>query len=130
MSLLAEPGVSARDLIFVQPLKFEEGADPDIDLGQWVADGPPLKVLSVELGGAESYREGKQDQSVSYTLYVSTKRGQPKPVDVRGRIWHPEASERNPDGTPNYATALSVDSAILRKGVSGMICVVECGRTS
>ncbi len=74
--------------------------------------GNPIRVYSRKLGSAESYREGKQEQTVSYTLYADHRRGVEFPVREKDRIWHPKASDRNADGTPNYETALTVDSVV------------------
>jgi len=127
MSLLDQPGITPRDLIRVQPVAWQEGADPDIDLGSWVASAPTIRVYSKKLGSGQSYRDGKQDQTVSYVLYADHRRGRPFPVGEKDRIWHPEASDTHPDGTPDYGTALDVDSVVTydKDGVGE----IQCGRT-
>lgn len=115
MSLRSTPGVVSRDIVFAQPLVWQEATDPDdvMDQGRWVANGRPIEVFPRKIGAAESFRDGKQDQVLNYTLYADHRRGVPFPVGEKDRIWLEEAGERNEDGSPNYWTALEVWSVIL-----------------
>lgn len=126
MSLLSQPGVNARDLIAVQPVR-RVPAESQWENETLQATGQSIRVYSRKVGSAESYREGKQDQTVSYTLYAEHRRGVPFPVKEKDRIWHPKASDRNTDGTPNYETALTIDSVVEYDDEG--IAVLECGRT-
>ncbi len=126
MTLLSQPGVNARDLISVQPVRRMPA------VSQWENEtfqalGNSIRVYSRKLGSAESYREGKQEQTVSYTLYADHRRGVTFPVREKDRIWHPKASDRNTDGTPNYETALTVDSVVEYDDEG--VCVISAGRT-
>lgn len=112
MSLLSQPGVQARNLVRVQPVKMLPGADPDVDTPVPTPVGPEIRVHSEKLTSAQSYREGKQEQTISYVLYADHRRGRSFVVGEKDMIWHPKGSERNPDGTPNYWTALEIDSVV------------------
>lgn len=126
-ALRGEPGVVSQDIVRIQPVVWDEGVDRDIDTPQWVANGRPIEVISQKIGSAASFREGKPDQTLSYHLYALHTPGRTFPIGEKDRIWHPEASDRNPDGTPNYATAMEVDSVVLRNRERRAI--IEAGRT-
>jgi hypothetical protein len=127
LALRGQPGVIARDIVRAQPITWQPPVDPDVDMGQWVASGPAIEVYPRKIGSGESYREGKQDQTLSYTLYADHRRGSTFPVGEKDRIWLAEAGQRKPDGTPDYQTALEVQSVVLYndEGVG----VIEAGRT-
>jgi hypothetical protein len=127
VSLRSQPGVIARDIVRAQPVKWQEGADPDLDLGSWIVSGQPIEVFPVKIGSAESFREGKQDQTVSYVLYTNHRRGQTFPLGEKDRIWLAEAGERKADGTPDLSSALTIDSVVLHndEGVG----TIQAGRT-
>lgn len=127
MGLRGQPGVIARDIVRAQPVVWDEPQDPDVDLGEWVANGRPIEVFPRKLGSAESFREGKQDQILSYTLYADHRRGVPFPVGEKDRIWLEEAGTRHQDGTPDYSTALTVDSVITYNAEK--IAEIQAGRT-
>lgn len=114
MSLLAQPGVQARDLIFVQPLA-QRLLDPvDEDSGYtWQPVGDPIKVFSRKLTSGEAYRQGKTDTNLNYTLYADYRRGQVFPLTEKMRVWHPEASGRLENDEPDYDTALDIRSVVL-----------------
>jgi hypothetical protein len=127
LGLRAQPGVIPRDIVRAQPVVWEDPADPDVDLGEWVANGRPIEVFPRKIGSAESYREGKQDQTLSYTLYADHRRGRAFPLTEKDRIWLEEAGTRRQDGTPDYSTALTVDSVILYN--DERVAEIQAGRT-
>lgn len=112
MSLLAQPGVQARDLIKVIPLTqgYIDPDDPDAGYG-WIAQ-PPLTVYSRKLTSGEAYVSGKTNTNLNYILYTSYRRGDPQPVTEKQRIWHPEGSERDINGDPIYESAFEIRSVV------------------
>lgn len=128
MSLKSQPGVLARDLIYIQPVKQQMVGDPDVGYQAWGPVGPMLLAYSQKLGSGQSFREGKQEQTLSYRVIIEYKRGQVYPFGEKDGIWHPQASDRLSDGTPDYSTALSIDSIVSYPEPEG-VSVIECGRT-
>jgi hypothetical protein len=127
MSLRSQPGVIPRDIVKAQPIRWDPPNDPDIELGEYVALGRTIEVFPVKIGSAESYREGKAEQTLSYTLYADHRRGVTFPLKEQDRIWLEEAGERKPDNTPDLTTAMTIDSVILHNDEG--VAVLECGRT-
>lgn len=107
MSLLSQPGITARDLITVQPLSSQL-IDPNNDYRGygWLPFGPPLRVYSKKLGAGEGFRDGKTQTDVNYTLYADYRRGTTFPITEKHQIWHPEFSRRLDNGDPDYSDRL------------------------
>lgn len=112
MSLRGAPGYNPRDLVTVIPLGWDAGTDPDVDLGGWERKGPDMRVISRKLSSAQAFRAGKQDQDVAFVLYADHRPYSTFPLTEKDRIWHPRASERNSDGTPNFGTSMDIDSIV------------------
>ena len=117
MTILAQPGVYPRDLISVQPVGY--GPDPrGEDWGRtWQPKGRPLRAFSRKLTSSELHNTGKSDQVISYNVYVDLPRGfrtgsTMLPVNEKDRLWHPEGSGRNADGTPDYSTSMEIISVV------------------
>lgn len=128
MSLRSQPGVLSRDLVTIQPVKEQMTGDPDVGSPEMLPAGPPVLAYSRKLGSGQAFREGKQDQTVSYRLIIDYRRGQVYPFGEKDGIWHPEASERLLNGQPNYETALEIDSIVSYAEPEG-VSVIEAGRT-
>lgn len=113
MSLLAQPGVTTKDIVTIQPVAWQ--VDPrGEDWGkEWVLKGRPLKAISKRLSSSELFNTGKTDLTIAYNLYVEIPRSytpgvSTPPVVEKDRIWHPEGSKRNSDGTLDYETSMEV----------------------
>lgn len=127
MSLRGQPGLDPRDLIQVQPVAYEEDPRGEDYGNTWVARGRPIEVYSEKLTSGELFVEGKSNLTLGYKMYANYRRGTALPVSEKERVWHPEGSRRNPDGTPDYSTALDVSSVVpfAKDGV----CQIDAGRT-
>ncbi len=127
MSLLSQPGITARDLIVCQPVS-NQPLDPTNDWKGYamLPLGPPLRVYSKKLGAGESFREGKGQTDVNYTLYADYRRGTVFPIKEKHSIWHPEFSLRKPDGTPDYTDRLLDVQSVVTHANDG-VAVVDCG---
>jgi hypothetical protein len=111
LNLLAQPGIQARDLLTVVPVsrQREDPGDEDSSL-VWLPAEQPMRVFSRKLTSSEAFNQGKTQLTTPYTLYADHRRGTTFPLTTRMRLWHPKASSRNPDGTPDYETALDIQS--------------------
>lgn len=127
MSLRSQPGLEPRDLILVQPVRFVPGDDPDIDRPSLQPVGPRREAYSEQVGAGEAYIQGKSNYTLSYTIYVDWMRGTDLGFTVQDYLWHPEASTYHQDGTPDWSTALNIDSiqTFPRDGIAR----IEAGRT-
>ena len=128
MSLLSQPGVRVRDLVTVQPVKFLRVGDPDVGTPSWQPIGPPLRAHTRKLGSGEAFRDGKQEQTISYRIYIDYRRNQVYPFGEKDRIWVPGASDRLANGQPNYETALEIDSMVSYVPPDG-VTEIQAGRT-
>ncbi len=126
MSLIAQPGITARDLIRVQPVKYVKPSEWENAVPTLV--GPPLRAHSEKLPSGRAFIEGKTGLDVNYKLYVDYRRGQKFPFGEKDYIWHPEGSELNEDGSPNLATSLEVQSIVPYK--TDGVAQIDAGRVT
>lgn len=127
MSLPEKLGVARKDLIEVIPVASQD--DPrGKNWGKvWapLLDPPELRVFSRKIGAGEAYRDGKTETRVNFTVYADHRRTVPFPLNERHRLWHPELSKRNSDDTPNYATALEIQSVVTNN--QDGVAIIDCG---
>jgi hypothetical protein len=91
--------------------------------------GDPIRAHSMKMPAGRAYATGRPQNSITYRLLVDYRPGDPLfPVsEYSGFIWHPEGSEVNEDGTPNYHTALTIQSIVPHK--RERYATIECSRT-
>lgn len=127
MSILAQPGITARDLIEVRVV----GETPN-EKGEEYAPvpgpvGDPVKVISKPLTGRERFEQGKTGSTVAYTLYADLEGSEH--VTPKTRLWHPVESKLDEDGSPVWTESLLDVSSVQRFVFGENIAVVECERT-
>lgn len=126
MSLATQPGYRKKELVTIQPLALEPDPRGEEWGNIWQPSGATMQVINRKLGAAESFGQGKRDQTYSYILYADYKRGTTFRVNEKMQVWHPEVSHRNQDGSIDVNTGMEVDSVVTyrRDGIA----VLECHR--
>lgn len=127
MSIRAQPGYDPIDNRTVIPLR--DIADPmegERANFQPIPGVGTMRVQSRKLTEARAFLEGKNMKTKPYTLYADHRRGTRFPIRDFDRIWHPDACDTLANGSPDYGTALTVDSVVSYE--REQVAVIECSR--
>jgi hypothetical protein len=130
VSLRGQPGYDPIDLRTIVPLADVsdpgEGGNPD---WQPIEGFSSLEVISRKLSRQQVFREGMPVTTIAYNLYADHRKGITFPITENHRIWHPDDSENNPDGTPNLRTAFDITSVVTydREGIAQIACQRSTG---
>jgi hypothetical protein len=94
-----------------QPVDPDHPYDSDYKYLPTVPNG--MRAYSKKLSAGAAYNLGKEEGTVNYQIFVDYRDGQTLPVTEKSRIWHPEYSTKNEDGTKNYEErTLDVQSVV------------------
>jgi hypothetical protein len=115
MSITGLPGVEARFLDDVIPVKFLAGADPDRDDRVMTPVSEALRAHSMKSSVGRNFNTRGTINVISYRLLMDWDGYENFPVTEKDYIWHSEGSEYLADGSPDYTTSFEVQSIVPNK---------------